>query len=94
MTTWPGLPVNLINTHFPKSMHTAKGYLDQEAKNLRSTKTTQESIDEKEDIEPTQELNNIKINDILCTITDSKELESKSYSDQTGCFPVKSTQGN
>ena len=28
MTTWPGLSVNLINKRLPKSMHTAKGYLE------------------------------------------------------------------
>lgn len=30
----------------------------------------------------------------MCAIIDSKELESKSYSDQTGRFPVRSTSGN
>ena len=60
LNTWPGLSVNLINKYLPKSMHTAKDHLDQEAKNLRSRKTTKESVDEKEDIEPTQEPNNIK----------------------------------
>ena len=44
MTTWPGLSTNFINERLQKLMHAAKGHLDQEAKNLRSTKTTQESI--------------------------------------------------
>ena len=75
-------------------MHTVKGHLDQEAKNLRSTRINQEEGDEKEDIEPPQEPDNIKTSDILCTVIDSKELKSKSYSDQTGCFPINSAQGN
>ena len=36
-----------------------------------------------------KEPNNIKTNNILCTIIDSKELESKCYSDQTGRFLVE-----
>ena len=30
----------------------------------------------------------------MCTILDSKELEAKSYSDQTGKFPIRSASGN
>ena len=60
LNTWPGLSVNLISKYLPKSMHTAKGHLDQEAKNLRSTRTNQEEGDEKEDIEPPQEPENMK----------------------------------
>ena len=68
-------------------MATAKGYLDQEAKNLQSTKVN-------EDILPTQEPNNVKKHDMLCAILDSNESASKCYSDQTGKFPIKSTQSN
>ena len=93
-TKWSGLTVNLINKHLPKSMHTAKVHLDQEAKKLQSTKTNQEAIEEQEDVKLPQDHNNIKLNDILCTILDFKELESKIYSDQTGRFPVNPTQGN
>ena len=41
MTTWSGLTINLINKHLLKLIYIAKGHLDQEAKNLRSTKTYQ-----------------------------------------------------
>ena len=87
LISWPGLTTQLITKHLPKSLATAKGHLDQESKNLQSTK-----IDE--DIVPSQEPNNIKTHDILCAIFDSTELASKSYSDQTGKFPIKSSQGN
>ena len=43
---------------------------------------------------PLQETNNPKTNNILCSIFDSSDLQSKSYSDQTGKFPVKSISGN
>ena len=47
-----------------------------------------------EDIVPTQNPNNVKAHDILCAIFDSNELASKSLSDQTDKFPIKSTQCN
>jgi hypothetical protein len=39
LTTFPGLDANLITKHLPKSEPTVKGHLDQERKNLQSTKT-------------------------------------------------------
>ena len=97
LITFPGLTTNLISKHLPKSLATSKGHLDQEFKNLRSTKTIKlpdipDVYDE--DIEPIQEPNNTKTNDIMCSIMDSSELRSKSYSDQTGKFPIKSASGN
>lgn len=35
--TWPGLTTHLITKHLKKSIHTAKGHLRQEFKNLQST---------------------------------------------------------
>ena len=71
----------------PKYLATAKGHLDQEAKILQSTKVDK-------DIVPSQEPDNARTHDVLCAIFDSNELASKSYSEQTGKFPIKSTQGN
>ena len=42
----------------------------------------------------TKSQNNIKTYGILCAIFDSNKLASKSCSNQTGNFPVKSSQGN
>ena len=39
-STWPGLTKTAINRFLPPSIHTAMGHLDQERKNLRSTKPT------------------------------------------------------
>jgi hypothetical protein len=38
LTTIPGLTINHITKHLPKSMATTLGHQDQEAKNIRSTK--------------------------------------------------------
>ena len=69
----------------------AKGHLDQEAKNLQSTKIV--VTPEVHDVEPTREKNNAKTDDIMCSIFDTTEFCSKSFSDQTGKFSVTSTQG-
>ena len=63
----------------------AKGQLDQESKSLHSTKTNK-------DIVPSQYPDNVKAHENLCAIFGSNELASKSYSDQTGKFPIKSSQ--
>ena len=91
-TSWPGMTSELISKHLPKSISTEKGHLDQERRNLQSTKNTT-SMNE-EDMNPKQEINNIRTNDIMCSIFDTEELNSKSYSDQTGKFPITSSRGN
>ena len=84
--SWPDLIVNLINKHLPNLIATAKGNLDQEFKNLQSTN----ELSKDEDMEPTQEKDNVYTHDIICVVFYSKELVSKKYLDQTGNFPVKS----
>ena len=63
-TTWPELTQRLIRKHLPKRTETAQGHLDQEAKNIRSTKkkqtdtqclSTQSQVQNNEDISPVQE---------------------------------------
>ena len=54
----------------------------------KSTTTEQDS-----DIAPVQEPDNIKTHDIMCKIVTVDEI-SKSYSDQTGKFPITSSRGN
>ena len=74
-----------------KKNPTAQGHLDQEFKNLRSTKSI---IDEHEqDIPPSQEPRNIKTNDIMYIVISTDDI-CKSYSDQTGKFPVTSSRGH
>ena len=63
------------------------------SENLRSTSSHQDNNDN-EDIVPQQEDGNKRTHDIICAIIDSNTLSSKSYSEQTGGFPVKSSSGN
>ena len=88
----PGLTVNLINKNLPKSLATEKFHLDQEFKNLQSTKIDAAQINE--DLQPPQEPENIRTQYIICAIFDYKELASKIYFNQTRCFPIKSSKGN
>jgi hypothetical protein len=68
------------------------GYLDQEAKakNLRSTKTLLQSEPVNDDLSPPLEA---KCHQLCTMILDKQEL-IKSYSDQTGRFPIPSSRGN
>ena len=62
LITFLGLTTNLISKHLPKSESASKGHLDQEFKNLRSTKTkNQPDIPENDEtIAPLQEEDTIK----------------------------------
>ena len=44
-TTWPGLTPQLVKKYLPLTTATAKGHLDQERKNLQTTKTVQIKIE-------------------------------------------------
>ena len=73
-------------------MTTKKGYLDQEVKNLLSNQLVKD-MKININFQPSQELDNIKSNDIICNIINYTKL-SKSYSDQICSFPVHSSRGN
>ena len=54
LLSWPGLTTSLISKHLPKQVATSKGHLDQEFKNIRSTKNISpyDKGDPDDDIEP------------------------------------------
>ena len=87
-TSWPGMTGKMMRKHLPQRIATAQGHMDQEFKNLRTTKNDLEA-----DIAPDQDPDNIKTNDIMCYIT-TMEATHKSYSDQTGKFPITSSRGH
>ena len=95
LTTFPGLTTQLISKHLPKSVATALGHQDQEAKNLRSTRQVSplsvpnSPLDD--DLSPTLSPRSHQISVMLL---DNTQLISKSYSDQTGRFHVPSSRGN
>jgi hypothetical protein len=89
-TTWPGLESKLVTKHLPKSEATVKGHLNQQRKNLRSTKVTEskESSDEptpnQEPTEPTEH--------VYAAII--QEPSGRIDTDLTGRFPVAASSGN
>ena len=100
--SWPGLSVNLINKHLPPNEATAKGHLNQERKNLQSTKPSiilrhkiklENQDDEQSDLFPPSETPNTKSHHCFASIV-SFEQTAKAYSDQTGKFPYTSSRGH
>jgi hypothetical protein len=101
--SWPGLSTNLIKKHLPSSETTAKGHLNQERKNLQSTKPSiiinnkiklEDSPTEIDaDFFPSSDSPNTKSHHCFATI-ESFEKTAKAYSDQTGKFPFTSSRGH
>jgi hypothetical protein len=98
-TTWPTFTAKEIKTLLPKSTATAMGHLDQQRKNIHSTKSkhrpktskAHEDPDGIEDSNPEQAPPN---NTGFASLVELTEPSHKSYSDLTGRFPLHSTQGN
>jgi hypothetical protein len=92
LTTFPGLTTQLIVKHLPKSIATALGHLDQESKNIRSTRVSSSPVSPStdDDIAPELEPRSHQI----CAALVPQTTILKSYSDQTGKFPVPSSRGN
>lgn len=92
--TWPGLTVEAVKKHLPKSFATAQGHLDQTRMNQRSTKTTkQQQEDDSEPIIPIQEPDNNKTQYVYAATAEFSDTNMV-YSDLTGRFPHTSNQGN
>ena len=89
-SSWPQLNAKLITKHLDKNAPMLQGHLDQEFKKLRSTQPKDEIED---DVAPQQEKDNAKTHDILCSVIATESI-SKSYSDQTGKFPITSSRGH
>ena len=94
MTSWPGLTLSLITKHLAKSLATSQGHLRMQQKNLRSTRpiTAALPMADSIDIEPSQEHQNAGTHVVFTTVLCATDLQ-KSYSDQTGKFPVQSLRG-
>ena len=91
--TWPGIDGINFTKLVPNKEATSMGHLDQERKNLRSTKLPQDiqSINMvNEDHFPTKI--NEKTNEIYYLICDLDK--DKNYMDLTGRFPYQSSRGN
>jgi hypothetical protein len=95
LTTFPGLTTNLISKHLPKSVATSLGHQDQEAKHLRSTQLPLPNITSPDvfDSDLSPPFDEDGSHQISIMLFDKQEL-LKSYSDQTGRFPIPSSRGN
>ena len=85
---WPGLTKQLINNNYDITTHTLKGHINQERKNLQSTK-----FDIKQDYKPDSDVPNVKTHHIICSIIDFDKREI-AYADLTASFPHMSSRGN
>jgi hypothetical protein len=83
-TCWPGLTPELVSKHLPKSVASIKGHLDQQHKNVRSTKPKPSS-------EPSFERLYQRTNAVFAHIF---EPTGQIYTDLPGRFPIKSNRGN
>jgi hypothetical protein len=90
--TWPGIDSLSLAKHLPKSIASAKGHLDQERKNLQSTKRASPIIDD-DDFFPSPDSPNTKTYSACATI-EPFEAQHKAYHDLTGRFPHRSSRGN
>jgi hypothetical protein len=89
--TWPGIDEISLVKHLPASIATAKGHLDQERKNLRSTK--QQINNTMDDFFPTCATANLKTYDACAAIVPFTT-HYTAYHDLTGRFPHMSSRGN
>ena len=89
--SWPGLTASAVAKHFPESEETAKGHMRKAKSGIRSTKVRVE-LDGNED---TAERPTTKQRAIYVRAVDlADDLQRAIYTDQTGRFPVLSSQGN
>ena len=88
LMSWPSLCAEVIYKHLTQSSFTVKVHIDQEQKNLCSTQSHQDFLD---NIHPKQKQ---CYHHIPAAIINVNSRTSKSYSDQTGRFLVLSSRGN
>jgi hypothetical protein len=85
--TWPGLTANLVRKHLPKSTTTVKGHLNQQRKNLWSTKPKQAPLNN----QPISESLNNRTHQVVAAVYDAT---GQIATDQTGKFPTTSSRGH
>ena len=86
--TWPGITVEAVNKHFPKSVKTQKGHMKKQRQNVRSTKQKVSVDKEPDKVELTR---TITKQNILVKVINASETV---FTNQTGRFPVQLSRGN
>jgi hypothetical protein len=90
--SWPGINTLSIDKHLPKSIDSAKGHLDQERKNLQSTKP-RFAPDDKDEFLPISDAQNIKTFEACAAIVPFLA-KNTAYHDLMGRFPHRSSRSN
>ena len=85
---WPMLTIANVEKHFPETVETPRGHLNQLPAGIRSTKRSPLPESKQQDLKAAV---NKKENDIFVRVW---EMKHTVYSDQTGKFPVRSKAGN
>ena len=87
LATWPLLTKENVQKYLPNTEASALGHLDQQRKNIQSTKVQAPNKDEEQD-------KHIKTNVIFPSIMELPHSTGKIATDQTGRFPTTSSRGN
>jgi hypothetical protein len=85
-SSWPGLNKHIVEKYLSKSTSTAKGHLNQQRQNARTTKIKDaQLLDSETDLD-----HGIKTQFVYAATIDAGQI----YTDRTGRFPVVSSKGN
>jgi hypothetical protein len=84
--SWPGLNEHTVEKYLSKSTSTAKGHLNQQRQNARTTKIKDAQLLDSD----SDQDRGIKTQFVYAATIDA----GKIYTDQTGRFPVVSSKGN
>jgi hypothetical protein len=85
-SSWPGLNEHSVKKYLSKSTSAAKGHLNQERQNARTTKNKDAQLIDSE----TDQDRGIKTQFVYAATIDAGQI----YTDQTGRFTVVSSKGN
>ena len=87
---WPLLTVNNVHNHYPETVETPRGHLNQRAAGICSTNPGPEPLPQANPADVKKAFNK-KERDVFIKVWDPKDTI---YSDQTGKFPVQSRRKN
>ena len=90
--TWPGVTVDAIKQYLPKSEATTLGHLDQQRKNIQSTKAQNDVQNTMHTPSPLDQ--GLRTHALYATTISYNQPMGKLYTDLTGHFPVQSSRGH
>ena len=90
--TWPSVTVEAIQCYLPKSKATTLGHLDQQRKNIQSTKLDDDDQDTMHTLSPLK--NGLSTHALYDTTICCNEPTGKLYAALKGRFPVQSRRGH